>query len=81
LWRTTENRRFADRSFRLHTKAGTNGLLRVISPSLQARPFVAGVKTGNWHVFPIDNPAASARIAFAGARALSLPPRLMRGNR
>jgi hypothetical protein len=32
------------------------------------------VETGNWHVFPIDNPPAWARMAIAGARAeLSSP--------
>ena len=34
------------------------------------------VKSGNWHVFPIDNPFTWARMAIAGARALSFPPRL-----
>jgi hypothetical protein len=43
--------------------------------------FALGVKTGNWHVFPIDNPVVRRKIAIAGARALSFPPRLMRGNR
>lgn len=43
--------------------------------------FALGFKTGNWHVFPIDNPSTSARIGIAGARALSFPPRPMRGNR
>jgi DNA-binding protein HU-beta len=55
--------------------------VRLISPLLQTQPLALGVKTGNGHVFPIDNPVASARIAIAGARALSFPPRLMRGNR
>lgn len=40
------------------------------------RALVLGVKTGNWHVFPIDNPTAWARMAIAGARAVSSPPRL-----
>ena len=31
------------------------------------------VKTGNWHVFPIDNRLKSAKMAIAGARALSSP--------
>jgi hypothetical protein len=45
------------------------------------QPFVSGIKTGYRHVFPIDNPATWGKIAIAGARALSFPPRLMRGNR
>jgi len=45
------------------------------------RTLALSVKTGNWHVFPIDNPLTSARIGIAGARALSFPPRLMRGFR
>jgi len=45
------------------------------------RLLTAGVKSGNRHVFPIDNRSAWARMAIAGARALSFPPRLMRGNR
>lgn len=40
------------------------------------REFVLGSKSGNWHVFPIDNPMAWARMAIAGARAMSYPPRL-----
>jgi len=37
----------------------------------------ASVETSNWHVFPIDNRAAWARMTIAGARALSFPPRLI----
>jgi hypothetical protein len=33
-----------------------------------------GVETGNWHLFPIDNPFPWARMAIAGARALSFLP-------
>jgi hypothetical protein len=29
---------------------------RLISSLLRMQPFVSGVKTGYWHVFPIDNP-------------------------
>jgi len=38
-------------------------------------------QTRNWHVFPIDNLAAWARMAIAGACALSFPPRPMRESR
>ena len=44
------------------------------SPPESAQPILArGVKTGNWHVFPIDNPVAWARMAIAGACALRSP--------
>jgi len=29
---------------------------RLISPLLRIQPFDSSVKTGYWHVFPIDNP-------------------------
>jgi hypothetical protein len=54
---------------------------RLISPFRQTQARVLGVKTSNWHVFPIDNPVAWATMAIAGARASSYPPRLTRGNR
>jgi hypothetical protein len=66
--------RFPDKE---RTRSGTF----VSFSNLYTQHLASGVKTGNWHVFPIDNPAAWARMAIAGARALSFPPRLMRGNR
>jgi DNA-binding protein HU-beta len=38
---------------------------------------VFGAKTGNGHVFPLDNLAVERKMAIAGACAWSLPPRLM----
>src|ERR1019366_5479200 len=61
-------------------KRAKSGAFGLICPLLQMQPFVSGVKTGYRHVFPIDNPATYAKIGIGGARALSLPPRLMRGN-
>ena len=62
-------------------KRAKSGAFGLICPLLQMQPFVSGVKTGYRHVFPIDNPVVGRKIAIAGARALSFPPRLMRGNR
>jgi hypothetical protein len=54
LWRSEENcRAAADR----RQKASKIWRFRLISPWLRMQPFVSGVKTGYWHVFPIDNPA------------------------
>jgi hypothetical protein len=40
-----------------------------ISANFLISPYATRVKTGNWHVFPIDNLSAWARMAIAGARA------------
>jgi hypothetical protein len=39
------------------------------------------VKCRDWHVFPIDSVRIWGRMAIAGARVLSSPPRSMRENR
>ena len=65
---------FAARSSQPHLTNGSEHelTLRVICDRyLHDR---VSTKTGNWHVFPIDNPVAWARMAIAGARAeLSFP--------
>jgi hypothetical protein len=76
LWRTVEKRRkLPCRGAQI--KRDKHWHFRLILPLLPAQPFASGAKTGNWHVFPIDNPVAWARMAIAGARALSFPPRLI----
>ena len=55
LWRTVEKRGKPRCSRRQETNKIWH--FRLISRLLRMQPFVSGVKTGYWHVFPIDNPA------------------------
>jgi hypothetical protein len=74
LWRIAEKQENRCAEFTIQVRRrGFRQCFRLIPRLLPAQPLASVVKTGNWHVFPIDNPRTWARMAIAGARASSSP--------